>query len=83
MLSRTEKEQRVIELYQQGKTTREIAQEVHMSFGNIGSIIRKATACHHTSNIYNTYLTLHIYYMVQQNSGNIENIDDMFRFGLI
>jgi transposase len=43
MLSKTEKEQRVIELYQQGKTIREIAQEVHMSFGNIGSIIRKFT----------------------------------------
>jgi transposase len=43
MLCRTEKEQRVIELYQQGKTIREIAREVHMSFGNIGSIIRKFT----------------------------------------
>src|SRR4051794_39574884 len=43
MLSRTEKEQRVIELYQQGKTIREIAQEVHMSFGDIGSIIKKLT----------------------------------------
>ena len=43
MLTRTEKEQRVIELYQQGKTIREIAQDVHMSFGDIGSIIRKAT----------------------------------------
>src|SRR3954469_17496545 len=42
-LNRTEKEQRVIELYQQGKTVREIAQEVHMSFGDIGSIIRKVT----------------------------------------
>jgi hypothetical protein len=40
-LNKTEKEQRVIELYQQGKTIREIAREVHMSFGNIGSIIRK------------------------------------------
>jgi DNA-binding NarL/FixJ family response regulator len=38
MLSRTEKEQRVIELYQQGKTIREIAQEVHMSFGDICSV---------------------------------------------
>jgi hypothetical protein len=38
MLSRTEKGQRVNELYQQGKTIREIAQEVHMSFGDIGSI---------------------------------------------
>jgi transposase len=43
MLRRTEKEQRVIELYQQGKTIREIAQEVHMSFADIGSIIRKFT----------------------------------------
>jgi hypothetical protein len=43
MLNRTEKEQRVIELYQQGKTIREIAHDVHMSFGDIGSIIKKAT----------------------------------------
>jgi transposase len=43
MLNRTEKEQRVIELYQQGKTIREIAHEVHMSFADIGSIIRKFT----------------------------------------
>jgi transcriptional regulator len=41
MLNRTEKEQRVIELYQQGKNIREIAQEVHMSFANIGAIERK------------------------------------------
>ena len=40
MLSKTEKEQRVIELYQQGKTIREIAHEVHMSFANIGAIER-------------------------------------------
>jgi hypothetical protein len=43
MLTRTEKEQRVIELYQQGKTIREIAQEVHISFGDIGAIIKKVT----------------------------------------
>jgi hypothetical protein len=43
MLSRTEREQRVIELYQQGKTIREIAHEVHMSFGDIGDIVRKVT----------------------------------------
>jgi hypothetical protein len=41
MLSRTEKEQHVIELYEQGKTIREIAQEVHMSFADIVSITRK------------------------------------------
>jgi hypothetical protein len=43
MLCRTEREQRVIELHQQGKTIREIAQDVHMSFGDIGAIVRKAT----------------------------------------
>jgi hypothetical protein len=43
MLSRTEKEQRIIELYKQCKTIREIAQDVHMSFGDIGAIIRKLT----------------------------------------
>jgi hypothetical protein len=43
MLTRTEKEQRVIELHGQGKTIREIAQEVHMSFGDIGFIIKKLT----------------------------------------
>ena len=42
-LNRTEKEQRVTELYHQGKTVREIAQDVHMSFGDIGSIIKKVT----------------------------------------
>jgi hypothetical protein len=43
MLSKTEKEQRVIELYQQGKNIREIAHEVHMSFGDIVAIERKVT----------------------------------------
>jgi hypothetical protein len=43
MLNKTEKEQRVIELYEQGKTIRQIAQDVHMSFGNIGSIKKKVT----------------------------------------
>ena len=43
MLSTTEREQRVIELHGQGKTIREIAQDVHMSFGDIGSIVRKVT----------------------------------------
>jgi hypothetical protein len=31
----------VIELYEQGKSSREIAKEVHMSFGDIASIIRR------------------------------------------
>ena len=35
------KAEHVIELYKQGKTIREIAKIVHMSFGDIGAIIRK------------------------------------------
>jgi transcriptional regulator len=50
MLSKTEKEQRVIELYQQGKNIREIAQDVHMSFGNIGAIERKVNGLQHDDN---------------------------------
>ena len=41
MLNRRDKEQLVIKLHQEGKTIREIASSVHMSFGDIGSIIRK------------------------------------------
>jgi hypothetical protein len=41
VLNKKEKEQAVIELHQQNKTIREIAQQVHMSFKDIGKIIRK------------------------------------------
>jgi hypothetical protein len=41
VLNKNQKHQLVIELHQQGKTMREIAQQVHMSFGDIGKIIRK------------------------------------------
>jgi hypothetical protein len=41
VLTRQEKEKKVIELHRQGKGTREIAKEVGMSFGPIGGIIRK------------------------------------------
>src|SRR4051812_8800388 len=41
--TRVQKEKRVIELYKLGKTIREIAKEVHMSFGDISSIIKKFT----------------------------------------
>lgn len=37
------KEKQVIELYKQDKTIREIAQDVHMSFGDISKIIKKFT----------------------------------------
>jgi hypothetical protein len=57
MLSRTEREQRVIELHGQGKTIREIAQDVHMSFGNIGAIIRKVTGPEEDNNISLTTLS--------------------------
>ena len=43
MLTRHEKEQKVLDLYNQGKTIREIAKEIRMSFGNIGAILRKAS----------------------------------------
>jgi transposase len=39
--NREERKQYVIELFKQGKTIREIAQDVHMSFGSIGGIIKK------------------------------------------
>jgi hypothetical protein len=40
-LTRAEKEKRVIELLELHKSTREIADEVHISFGDIGSIRRR------------------------------------------
>jgi transposase len=39
--SREEREQYVFKLYKQGKTIREIAQIIHMSFSCIGAIIMK------------------------------------------
>jgi transposase len=39
-MSRDQKEQYVIELYQKGKTIREIAKLVHMSFSSIASVIK-------------------------------------------
>jgi hypothetical protein len=43
MLTRQEKERLVIELYNQGKTIRDIAREVRMSFRDIGLILKKAS----------------------------------------
>src|SRR5215207_5946402 len=42
MLTRQEREQFVIDLYNQGKTIRDIAKEVRMSFRDIGAILKKA-----------------------------------------
>src|SRR5947199_10684256 len=42
-MNRQEKEKRVLEQYKGDKTIREIAKIVHMSFGDISSIIRRET----------------------------------------
>jgi transposase len=41
-MTRQERERLVLELYNQGKTIREIAKEVRMSFRDIGAILNKA-----------------------------------------
>ena len=43
MLTRQEREQTVSELYNQGKTIRDIAKEVRISFRDIGAILKKAS----------------------------------------
>ncbi len=43
VITRAEKEKRVIELYKTGKTIREIAKEVHMSFEPACSITKEHT----------------------------------------
>ena len=40
-MNRAEKEQYVIQLYKENKSTREIARLMHMSFRDIGAIIKK------------------------------------------
>ncbi len=42
VLTRREKEQRILELLEQGHNTREVAQETHTSFSYIGAVRRKA-----------------------------------------
>jgi cytidylate kinase len=41
VLNRQDKQHLVIELYRQGKTIRQIAAAAHLSFTDIGAIIRK------------------------------------------
>ena len=41
MLSKIEKEELVVKLYQESKTIRQIAEIAHMSFGDIGKIIKR------------------------------------------
>jgi transposase len=41
LIGRKEKEKLVIQLAHEGKTTREIAKQVHISIKDIGTIIRK------------------------------------------
>ena len=42
VLTREEKERLVLDLYNQGKSTREIAEEARMSFRDIGAIKEKS-----------------------------------------
>jgi transcriptional regulator len=42
-MNRQEKEKHILQLNEQSKTIREIAQAVHTSFGDISSIIRRET----------------------------------------
>lgn len=41
VLNRYDKEKLVIKLHQEGKTIRQIAEAAHLSFGDIGKIIRR------------------------------------------
>ena len=41
MLTRQEREQIVLDLYNQGKTIRDIAKEVRISFRDIGAVLKK------------------------------------------
>ena len=43
ILTRQEKERLVLQLYNQGKTIRDIAKELRMSFRDIGGILKKAS----------------------------------------
>ena len=43
-MNREEKERYVIQLYKEGKTVRKIAELTHMSFRDIGAIIKKVKA---------------------------------------
>jgi transposase len=49
VLSRQERERLVLDLYNQGKNTREIAEEARMSFSAIGAILKKAEQENETS----------------------------------
>ena len=42
VLTREEKERLVLDLYNEGKSTREMAEEARMSFRDIGAILNKA-----------------------------------------
>ena len=49
----TERERQVLELYDQGKSTRDIAKELRMSLRDISTILRKHQVSHGISIMYN------------------------------
>jgi DNA-binding CsgD family transcriptional regulator len=51
ILTRDEKERFVLDLYNQGKSTREISEEARMSFRDIGAILNKAIEEKETSKV--------------------------------
>jgi DNA-binding CsgD family transcriptional regulator len=51
ILTRDEKERFVLDLYNQGKSTREISEEARMSFRDIGVILNKAMEEKETSKV--------------------------------
>ena len=51
VLNRHDKEQLVIKMHKDGKTIREISSAAHMSFGDIGNIIKKIDGSANDTNI--------------------------------
>lgn len=57
-MDRDDRENQVLQLYKEGKTIREIAKEVHMSFRDIGKITKKINKGSNTDIIYSDALKL-------------------------
>lgn len=51
VLNNPEKEKLVVKLYQEGKPIREIAHQVHLSFGTIGKIVKRLNGLENTETL--------------------------------